>query len=154
MKAVITRVTQASVTIDHSTVGKIGNGYLILLGVVPEDDESTAKRLADKIVKLRVFADDAGKMNLSILDVGGAALVVSQFTLMADCRKGNRPGFTDAGSPEHANKLYEYIVQACRDAGYRVQTGVFGAEMKVSLVNDGPFTIMLDEHLYTTARRQ
>ena len=144
MKAVITRVTQASVTIDHNTVGKIGNGYLILLGVVPEDDESTAKRLADKIVKLRVFADDAGKMNRSILDVGGAALVVSQFTLMADCRKGNRPSFVKAAGPDLAIPLYEKFMELLREYGLQVEHGEFGADMQVESINDGPVTIIMD----------
>ena len=144
MKAVITRVTQASVTIEGNTVGSIGNGYLILLGVVPEDDESTAKKLADKIVKLRVFADEAGKMNLSILDVGGAALVVSQFTLMADCRKGNRPSFVKAAGPDIAIPLYERFMELVREHGFHVEHGEFGAMMQVASVNNGPVTIWMD----------
>ena len=144
MKAVITRVTQASVTIEGNTVGSIGNGYLILLGVVPEDDESTAKKLADKIVKLRVFADEAGKMNLSILDVGGAALVVSQFTLMADCRKGNRPSFVKAAGPDIAVPLYKKFMELLRGYGLQVEHGEFGADMQVASVNDGPVTIIVD----------
>ncbi|MBR3166047.1 MAG: D-tyrosyl-tRNA(Tyr) deacylase [Lachnospiraceae bacterium] len=144
MKAVITRVTHASVTIEGNTVGSIGNGYLILLGVVPEDDESTAKKLADKIVKLRVFADEDGKMNLSILDVGGAALVVSQFTLMADCRKGNRPSFVKAAGPDIAVPLYEKFKELLRGYGLQVEHGEFGADMQVASVNDGPVTIIMD----------
>ena len=154
MRFLIQRVTEASVSIDGQVTGQIGRGYMVLIGACDSDTEEIADLFVRKLLGLRIFEDENGKTNLSLKDVNGELLLVSQFTLYANCRKGNRPGFTDAGSPEHANKLYEYIVQACRDAGYRVQTGVFGAEMKVSLVNDGPFTIMLDEHLYTTARRQ
>ena len=154
MRFLIQRVSEASVTIDGQVTGKIGRGYMVLIGACDSDTEEIADLFVRKLLGLRIFEDENGKTNLSLKDVDGELLLVSQFTLYANCRKGNRPGFTDAGSPEHANKLYEYIVQSCRDAGYRVQTGVFGAEMKVSLVNDGPFTIMLDEHLYTTPRRQ
>ena len=144
MRAVLTRVTSASVTIDGQVVGSIGKGFLILLGVGPNDTEKECRYLAEKMLGLRIFEDAQGKTNLSLKDVGGELLLVSQFTLYANCRKGNRPSFTDAGKPDHAQALYEYIIEECRRAGYNVQTGEFGAEMKVSLVNDGPFTLVLD----------
>ncbi|MBR1758763.1 MAG: D-tyrosyl-tRNA(Tyr) deacylase [Lachnospiraceae bacterium] len=144
MRAVIQRVSEASVVSDGVLTGQIGQGYLILLGVCASDTEAEARRLADKILKLRIFADAQGKTNLSILDVEGEFLVVSQFTLYADCRKGNRPSFTNAGPADHANALYEYFVSLLRESGRKVDTGVFGADMKVSLLNDGPFTIVLD----------
>jgi D-tyrosyl-tRNA(Tyr) deacylase len=147
MRALIQRVRAAQVEVDNEVVGSCGPGLLIFLGVGTDDTLDNARVLWDKILRLRIFSDAAGKTNLSLLDVGGEVLVISQFTLYADCRKGNRPGFTDAGSPEHARELYEYVVEECRRAGYSAQTGEFGADMKVSLVNDGPFTIMLDEHL-------
>jgi D-tyrosyl-tRNA(Tyr) deacylase len=147
MRLLIQRVTQAEVTIDGKTAGKIGKGFLVLIGVCDSDTRQTADLFIRKMLGLRIFEDENGKTNLSLKDVGGELLLVPQFTLYADCRKGNRPGFTDAGSPEHARELYEYVVEECRRAGYSAQTGEFGADMKVSLVNDGPFTIMLDEHL-------
>ena len=147
MRLLIQRVTQAEVTIDGKTAGKIGKGFLVLIGVCDSDTRQTADLFIRKMLGLRIFEDENGKTNLSLKDVGGELLLVSQFTLYADCRKGNRPGFTDAGSPEHARELYEYVVEECRRAGYSAQTGELGADMKVSLVNDGPFTIMLDEHL-------
>jgi D-tyrosyl-tRNA(Tyr) deacylase len=136
------------VTVDNRTVGEIGKGFLVLIGVCDSDTRETADLFVRKLLGLRIFEDAQGKTNLSLKDVGGELLLVSQFTLYANCRKGNRPSFTDAGKPDHAQALYEYIIEECRNAGYNVQTGEFGAEMKVSLVNDGPFTILLDEHLY------
>lgn len=147
MRFVVQRVTRASVTVDNRTVGEIGKGFLVLIGVCDSDTRETADLFVRKLLGLRIFEDAQGKTNLSLKDVGGELLLVSQFTLYANCRKGNRPSFTDAGKPDHAQALYEYIIEECRNAGYNVQTGEFGAEMKVSLVNDGPFTILLDEHL-------
>ena len=144
MKVVIQRVEHASVTIDGQIHGQIGKGYLVLLGVGHDDDEATADRIVKKMIGLRIFADDNGKTNLSLKDVGGSLLIVSQFTLYADCRHGNRPGFTDAAKPEQAKALYEYLVKKCAEQVGNVQTGSFGADMKVELLNDGPFTIILD----------
>lgn len=145
MKAVIQRVTHASVTADGVLTGKIEKGLMILFGAADGDSERECDRLAEKISKLRIFEDSEGKTNLSIDDVGGDALVVSQFTLLADCHKGNRPSFIKAGAPDEANRLYEYFLKALgeRITG-KVEHGVFGAEMKVDLENDGPFTILLD----------
>lgn len=147
MRFVVQRVSEAAVTIDGRTAGQIGKGFLVLIGVCDSDTRETADLFVRKLLGLRIFEDAQGKTNLSLKDVGGELLLVSQFTLYANCRKGNRPSFTDAGNPAHAEALYEYIVEECRRAGYSVQTGEFGAEMKVSLVNDGPFTILLDENL-------
>ena len=147
MRFVVQRVTRASVTVDNRTAGELGKGFLVLIGVCDSDTRETADLFVRKLLGLRIFEDAQGKTNLSLKDVGGELLLVSQFTLYANCRKGNRPSFTDAGKPDHAQALYEYIIEECRRAGYNVQTGEFGAEMKVSLVNDGPFTILLDEHL-------
>ncbi|MDY2627042.1 MAG: D-aminoacyl-tRNA deacylase [Lachnospiraceae bacterium] len=144
MKVVIQRVERASVTIDGQVHGAIDRGYLVLLGVGHEDDEKTADRIVKKMINLRIFADENGKTNLSLKDVGGSLLVVSQFTLYADCSHGNRPGFTNAAKPDHANALYEYFVDKCREQAVHVETGSFGADMKVELVNDGPFTIILE----------
>ena len=144
MKVVIQRVEHASVTIDGQIHGRIGKGYLVLLGVGHDDDEATADRIVKKMIGLRIFADENGKTNLSLKDVGGSLLIVSQFTLYADCRHGNRPGFTDAAKPDQANALYEYFVKKCAEQVENVQTGSFGADMKVELLNDGPFTIILD----------
>ncbi len=144
MRLVIQRVTQASVTIDGVQTASIGRGYLVLFGAGEGDTEEMAERLADKLVKLRINADPEGKTNLSLLDIGGSLLVVSQFTLYADCRKGNRPSFTKAGSPERAKELYLYFVKQLRTRIRDVQTGTFGAKMEVSLCNDGPFTILLE----------
>lgn len=148
MRAVLQRVTRASVKVDGEVIGEIGEGFLILLGAAESDTEIVADKLADKICKLRIFHDGDGKTNLSLADVGGELLVVSQFTLYADCRKGNRPSFVKAGSPEKANRLYEYFVERCRQSVAKVEHGSFGADMKVELLNDGPFTLMLeaDEH--------
>ena len=144
MKAVLQRVTRAAVTVDGQTVGQIGKGLLILLGVSNEDTEETARKLADKICRLRIFEDENGKTNLSLADVGGELLVVSQFTLYADCKKGNRPSFIKAGAPDHANRIYEYFTECCKDHADKVEHGIFGADMKIELVNDGPFTLALD----------
>ena len=143
MKAVVTRVNSASVSIDGEVHGKIGRGFLILLGVAPEDTPEKCKKLAEKILGLRVFRDENDKMNLSLTDVGGSVLVVSQFTLWADARS-RRPGFTAAARPETAIPLYERVVALCRESGFRVETGEFGAEMLVESVNNGPVTILLD----------
>lgn len=144
MKIVLQRVTHASVTVDGEITGKIDNGYLLLFGVGKDDTENDCKRLADKIVNLRIFSDDNGKINLSLKDVNGSLLVVPQFTLYADCRKGNRPNFIQAGSPEDADRLFEYFTEYLRSKGQHVETGVFGADMKVELLNDGPFTVILE----------
>ncbi len=145
MRAVCQRVSQARVTVDDDVVGEIGPGWLVLLGVGPHDDEATAARLADKIVGLRVFEDEAGKMNRSVLDVGGAVLVVSQFTLYADTSRGRRPGFTGAAPPAVAEPLVTHFAELVRARGLQVETGRFGAHMAVSLTNDGPVTIVLEE---------
>lgn len=148
MRAVVQRVTHASVKVDGEVIGAIGDGFLILLGVAEADTEEIADKMADKICKLRIFPDENGKTNLSLSDVGGELLVVSQFTLYADCHKGNRPSFIKAGSPEKADRLYEYFMEQCRKHVTKVEHGSFGADMKVELLNDGPFTLMLeaDEH--------
>lgn len=144
MRAVLQRVSHASVCVEGKQIGAIGAGFLILLGVSEEDDETAAARMADKICRLRIFADEQGKTNLSLVDVGGELLVVSQFTLYADCHKGNRPSFTRAGSPQKAEKLYEYFMECCRKYVPKVEHGSFGAHMKVELENDGPFTVILE----------
>lgn len=144
LKIVLQRVLQAKVDIAGETVGEIGKGYLLLLGVSNEDNKDIADKMIEKISRLRIFEDENGKTNLSIDQVNGEVLVVSQFTLYADCRKGNRPSFTNAGSPDKANELYEYIVERCKGLFKKTQHGVFGADMQVSLVNDGPFTLVLD----------
>jgi D-tyrosyl-tRNA(Tyr) deacylase len=143
MRAVCQRVSRASVAVDGETVGEIGLGWLVLLGVGPRDDEATAARMADKIVGLRVFEDEAGKMNRSVLDVGGAVLLVSQFTLYADTSRGRRPGFTGAAPPAVAEPLVERVAELIRERGLTVATGRFGALMDVSLTNHGPVTILL-----------
>jgi len=144
MRAVIQRVSEASVEISGEVVGKIGVGLLVLLAVARNDERGDADYLGEKITNLRIFADDEGKMNRSLLDTGGAMLVVSQFTLYGDVRRGRRPSYSDAAEPEKANELYEYFVERVRSLGVKVQTGVFQAMMKVRLVNDGPVTILLD----------
>ncbi len=145
MRAVIQRVLSASCEVEGSTTGKIDNGLLILLGAAADDTERECEKLADKISKLRIFADENGKTNLSVADVDGGLLVISQFTLLADCHKGNRPSFVKAGPPDKANELYERIMQLLEESsGRKVERGIFGADMKISLVNDGPFTIVLD----------
>lgn len=144
MRAVVQCVSEARVTVEGETVGSIGKGYLILLGVGADDTEEQAAKLWRKISRMRVFDDEQGKTNLSLADVGGEVLVVSQFTLFADCRHGRRPSFTDAGAPDVANELYEYFLTLVREDVEQVAHGIFGADMKVDLVNDGPFTIVLD----------
>ena len=144
MRALIQRVTDASVSIDGKIVGQCGKGYLILLGVGDGDGKAQIERLWLKIFKMRIFEDESGKTNLSLADVGGEVLVVSQFTLYANCKKGNRPSFTQAGAPQVAEELYEAFVERARADVVHVQTGKFGAMMQVSLTNDGPFTIWLD----------
>lgn len=144
MRAILQRVTRASVEVDGSIVGEIGSGLLVLLGVAKPDTASDADSLAAKIVNLRIFADDAGKMNRSLLDCAGELLVVSQFTLYGDCTRGRRPGFDDAAPAEQARALYEHFVAAARRSGVKVETGVFQAHMAVSLVNDGPVTFLVE----------
>ena len=154
MRAVLTRVTSASVTIDGQVVGSIGKGFLILLGVGPEDTEKDCRYLAEKALGLRIFEDEQGKMNLGLDAVGGQVLVVSQFTLYGNCRKGRRPSFTDAAPPELGNALYEKFLSICAELGYPPQHGQFGADMKVASVNDGPVTLILDtKELMESSRR-
>ena len=144
MRALVQRVSSARVNVNGETTGRIGKGYLILLGVGQDDGEAQADKLWSKISKMRIFEDEAGKTNLGLADVSGEVLVVSQFTLYANCKKGNRPSFTQAGAPDEANRLYEYFAGLVRTQLGHVETGVFGAMMQVELVNDGPFTIWLD----------
>lgn len=145
MKVVIQRVSEASVSIGGKVAGSIGKGLLLLLGVGAKDTKEIADKFLEKIIKLRIFEDAEGKTNRSLGDVGGELLVVSQFTLYADCRKGNRPSFTNSAAPAMAEELYEYFLSRCREKLGKVEQGQFGADMKVSLVNDGPFTIVLDD---------
>lgn len=144
MKFVIQRVTEAKCEIDQKIIGQIDLGFCVLVGVAETDTEATADKMIRKLLGMRIFADESGKTNLALKDVNGSLLLISQFTLYANCRKGNRPSFTDAGNPELANRLYEYIITECRKQITNVQTGIFGADMKISLTNDGPFTIILD----------
>ena len=144
MRAVLTRVSSASVTIDNQVVGRIGKGFLILLGIGPEDTEAQCRYLAEKALSLRIFEDGQGKMNLGLDQVGGQVLVVSQFTLYGNCRKGRRPSFTEAAPPQLGNELYEKFLSICAELGYPPQHGQFGADMKVASVNDGPVTLILD----------
>ncbi len=144
MRFVIQRVKEASVTVEDKVIGQIGQGYLVLIGVAEEDTEQVADKMVRKMTGLRIFEDENGKTNLSLRDVGGSLLLVSQFTLYANCRRGNRPSFVESGAPEKANRLYEYIIRECKKSVPEVQTGNFGAKMEVSLINDGPFTILLD----------
>ena len=145
MRLIIQRVTQASVTVSGSVVGAINKGYLVLVGIGQNDTEAIVEKMADKMMRLRIFSDENDKINLSLQDVGGQLLLVSQFTLYANCKKGNRPSFTEAGEPHRAEELYEYMVAKAREQVPVVETGVFGAEMEVSLVNDGPFTVILED---------
>ena len=145
MKLVIQRVTNASVEVDNKIVGKIGQGFLVLFGVGDGDTKEKADFLAEKLCNLRVFEDENDKMNLSIKNIDGELLIVSQFTLYADCKKGNRPSFVNAASPKQANELYEYFVNKCKSLVKNVEKGIFGADMKVSLLNDGPVTIILEK---------
>lgn len=144
MKTVIQRVTNANVKVDNEIVGEIKQGLVVLLGVSDDDTEETVKQMVKKIVNLRIFSDENGKMNLSIKDINGELLVISQFTLYADCAKGNRPSFSNAGKPEHANKLYKHFVKETQEFEIHTEHGIFGADMKVSLTNDGPVTIVLE----------
>lgn len=148
MKLVIQRVKEAAVAVDGKVIGKISKGYVVLLGVGKEDTKETADFYRNKLLKLRIFEDEQGKTNLSLADVSGELLIISQFTLYADASKGNRPSFINAAAPKEAEELYDYFVLKCKEQGYTVETGSFGADMKVSLVNDGPFTIVLDESIY------
>lgn len=148
MRFVVQRVAEASVTVDEEIIGKIDRGFLVLVGVSQADIAANAGAIADKMVKkllgLRIFEDENGKTNLDLRSVSGSLLIVSQFTLYADCKKGNRPSFINAGTPDKANEIYEYIIRRCRQEIQTVETGRFGADMKVQLLNDGPFTVILD----------
>ncbi|HCL03461.1 MAG TPA: D-tyrosyl-tRNA(Tyr) deacylase [Lachnoclostridium phytofermentans] len=147
MKLVIQRVREANVVVDEKVIGKISKGYVVLLGIGKEDTKETANFYINKLLKLRIFEDEQGKTNLSLADVSGELLIISQFTLYADASKGNRPSFINAAAPKEAEELYDYFVMKCKQLGVTVETGRFGADMKVSLVNDGPFTIVLDESI-------
>ena len=144
MRIVLQRVERACVKVEGRAIGEIGKGFLLLVGVADSDTKEIADKMVNKICKLRIFEDENGKTNLSLADVGGEILVVSQFTLYADCKKGNRHSFIRAGAPDLANELYEYVAKQCRNFADKVETGEFGADMKVELLNDGPFTLMLD----------
>ena len=144
MRLVIQRVTHASVTIDGVICGKIDKGFLVLIGVGQGDDEKIADKMVQKLIAMRIFEDENGKTNLALKDVGGQLLLVSQFTLYADCKKGNRPSFIAAGNPQRAEELYQYIIAKCKEEIAVVEQGEFGADMKVELLNDGPFTVILD----------
>ena len=144
MRFVVQRVTHASVTVDGNVIGKIGQGFMVLIGVSDEDTKETADKMVKKLLGLRISEDENGKTNLDIHTVGGSLLLISQFTLYADCKHGNRPSFIKAGKPDMANEMYEYIIAKCREQVEIVETGEFGADMKVELLNDGPFTILLD----------
>lgn len=144
MRAVLTRVKSASVTVDGNVTGKIGQGFLILLGVGPEDGEAEAEKLCKKLLSLRVFTDENGKMNLGLEQVGGSVLVVSQFTLYGSCKKGRRPDFFGAAAPDKAERLYEHYLHCCEALGFPPQHGIFGADMQVESVNDGPVTLIVD----------
>lgn len=144
MKFVIQRVEEASVEVDRKTISEIKKGYLVLIGIANEDTKEKADYLINKLINLRVFEDKGGKMNLSLKDVDGELLLVSQFTLYGDCSRGNRPSFSQAAKPEEANKLYEYIVKECKQKVETVKSGVFGANMKINLINDGPVTIIME----------
>lgn len=144
MKFLIQRVNRASVEVDGLTVGKIDKGFLVLIGIADSDDRTIADKMIRKLIGLRIFGDENDKINLDLKSVSGQLLLISQFTLYADCRKGNRPSFTDAGAPDRAEELYRYIVERCREEIAVVEEGIFGASMRVSLENSGPFTVMLD----------
>ncbi len=147
MKFLVQRVKKAQVDIDGQTVGRIEKGFLVLIGITHTDTKETADYLIKKLINLRVFEDENGKMNLGLKDVKGSLLLVSQFTLYADCTQGNRPSFTEAAKPQFANELYEYIIEKCKEQAKNVETGIFGADMQVSLTNDGPVTIMLQREV-------
>ena len=144
MRFVVQGVTHASVTVDGNVIGKIGQGFMVLIGVSDEDTKETADKMVKKLLGLRIFEDENGKTNLDLHTVDGSLLLISQFTLYADCKHGNRPSFIKAGKPDMANEMYEYIIAKCREQVEIVETGEFGADMKVELLNDGPFTILLD----------
>ena len=144
MRFVIQRVTNASVTVDGNVTGEINKGFLVLIGVSDDDTKEIADKMIKKLIGMRIFEDENGKTNLALADVGGSLLLVSQFTLYADCKKGNRPSFTRAGKPQMAEEMYNYIIEQCKKEVKNVQVGIFGADMKVQLLNDGPFTIILD----------
>lgn len=144
MKFVVQRVLSAKVSVDDNVVGKIGQGYLVFIGICSTDTEQIADKMVKKLIDLRIFEDSEGKTNLNLQSVAGSLLLVSQFTLYADCKKGNRPSFIRAGAPDMANALYEYIIDACKNVVPIVEQGIFGADMKIELLNDGPFTIILD----------
>lgn len=147
MRFVIQRVSRASVTVNNETIGKINKGFLVLIGISNVDTKEIADKMVDKMIKLRIFEDNDGKTNLSLNDVNGKLLLISQFTLYADCKKGNRPSFINAGAPDMANELYEYIIDKSKTyEGIEVEKGSFGADMKVELLNDGPFTVVLDSN--------
>ncbi len=154
MRAILTRVSSASVTVDGQVVGSIGKGFLILLGVGPEDTERECRALAEKALGLRIFEDENGKMNLGLDAVGGQVLVISQFTLYGNCRKGRRPSFAQAAGPELGNAMYERFLELCAELGYPAQHGIFGAHMEVASVNDGPVTLILDTDQLLDSRRQ
>lgn len=145
MRLVIQRVSSASVSIEGECRGSIGRGYMVLVGIAETDDEKTVDKYLAKLLKLRIFEDQNKKTNLSIRDVGGELLLISQFTLLASCRDGNRPSFTAAGTPQKAKFLYEYMIEKAKESGMHVEKGEFGADMQIALVNEGPFTIVLDE---------
>ena len=153
MKLVIQRVSRASVTVRGKVIGRISQGYLVLVGIGQGDTREDADRLVRKMIGLRIFSDENGRINKSLKDVNGQLLMISQFTLYADCRHGNRPGFTDAGDPEAARALYEYMIASCRREIPVVEHGEFGAKMQVELVNDGPFTIILDSEMYREKKK-
>lgn len=144
MRFIIQRVNHASVKVDDNIVGQIKKGFLVLIGVEDSDTTAIADKMLQKMLGLRIFEDENGKTNLALKDVDGELLLVSQFTLYADCKKGNRPSFVKAGKPDFANEMYEYMIKKCKESGFETQTGIFGADMKVELLNDGPFTIWLD----------
>lgn len=146
MKFVIQRVSKASVTVENNVIGKIDKGFLVLVGITHSDTKEVANAMIKKLINLRIFTDSQEKMNLSLKDINGSLLLVSQFTLYADCSHGNRPGFTDAAKPDSANELYEYIISECKKYDVPIETGEFGADMKVELLNDGPVTIILDSN--------
>lgn len=145
MKFIVQRVKKSKVEVNNKTIGKIDNGFMVLIGITHTDSKKIADYLVKKLINLRVFEDDNGKMNLALKDVNGSLLLISQFTLYANCTEGNRPSFTDAAKPEFAKELYEYIVEECKKSIDKVETGIFGADMKVSLLNDGPVTIILEK---------
>lgn len=144
MRFVIQRVTRASCTVEGKVTGKIDKGFLVLIGISADDTKEIADKMIKKLIGMRIFDDENGKTNLALSDVNGELLLISQFTLYADCKKGNRPSFTKAGGPDMANELYEYVIAQCNEQYGRVQRGIFGADMKIELLNDGPFTVILD----------